>query len=70
MSVLILCSRFLLVFIKYVLINYNRLNCAITIQYRFTEFLTLSLHHVAAMYFIPFGNCREVRHLSLKIAKN
>jgi len=58
------------VFIKYVLINSNRLNYAITIRYRFTVFLALPLHQVTAMYFIPFGKWREVRHLSLKIGRD
>jgi hypothetical protein len=55
---------------KYFLISSNRLNYANTIQYRFPVFLTLPLHHVVAMYFIPFGKWREVRDLSLKIGRD
>jgi len=38
---------------KYVLIRFIRSNYVITIHYRFTALLTLPLHHVAAMSFIP-----------------
>jgi hypothetical protein len=55
---------------KYVLSISNRLNYAITIQYRFLVFLALPSHLVAAMYFIPFGKWEEVRDLSLKTERD
>jgi len=40
---------------EYVLIGSDRSNYAITIHYKLPALLTLPLHHVSAMYFIPFG---------------
>ena len=52
---IILSSNFLVMLTKYVLIRSSRSNYEITIHYRFTALLTLLLHHVAAMSFIPLG---------------
>jgi len=41
---------------KYVLMSYNRIKCAITIYYRFPALLTSPLYHVATTSFIPVGN--------------
>jgi len=41
---------------KYVLIISNHRNYAITIHYRFPPLFTLTLHYVASMFFIRFGN--------------
>lgn len=54
---------------KYVLISSSRSNCAITIPCRFQTLLTLTLHHLAAMSFIPVGNW-VVWRLSLKIGRD
>ena len=55
---------------KYFLIISSRRNYAITIHYRFPPLFALTLHDVASMFFIRFGNWEGVRHLALKVAKD
>jgi hypothetical protein len=66
-SLLISCSNFFLVLTKYFLISSNRCKYTVTIHNKFPALEILSLRHVAAMTFIPFGRGGGLRHLSLKI---
>jgi len=59
-----------LVLTKYVLISSSRSNYAITVHYKFPAMLTLLLHYVAAMSFIPSGKWKGLRPLFLKIGRD